>query len=107
MAASTAPQRRFIETLAAGLTDEEFVREVRATGHTGSAVEAPGIFTRNQILKRISKAQASSLIEALKELPRHPAPRPKPDHFLNVTEPEPLAPVEVEVPKELTNAAHR
>ena len=99
MSLSTAPQRNFILALAGTMSDQEFTAAIRATGHTGSAADAPGIYTRNQILKRISKSQASEMIETLKAqglTPAKPKPLPEDSAYLHVTEPEPLAPIVAE-----------
>lgn len=65
---STEAQRRFIESLARTLTDEQLAEQIASTGHTGRAASVLSWGTRNQALKGITKIQASALIGQLKAL---------------------------------------
>lgn len=63
---STESQRRFIESLAKNLSDEELCAAIKQSGHAGAASWMIGVGTRNQALKGVTKSQASKLIDILK-----------------------------------------
>lgn len=63
---STEAQRRYIESLAKNLTDEQFSQAIRKTGSASDKAHDHRA-TRNQRLSHLTKAYASTLIELLRD----------------------------------------
>ena len=63
---STEAQRRYIESLAKNLTDEQLSQAIRKTGSASDKAHDHQA-TRNQRLSHLTKAYASTLIELLKD----------------------------------------
>lgn len=66
--ASTAPQRRFIESLARRVGQETFIETFNAVASLTHARHTHEMETINQAAKRLSRKNASELIDRLKTI---------------------------------------